>query len=571
MSGGSLGTFAPAAARTPLPDEFVAAEDVLRGALVAADGADGWDAGTRAGVLAWVAKQRNVLTVLEGRVLNAEREAGTWALKGDRDLAAFAGRISRQGRGAGSVAVGQAATLAAMPVVAGAVVDGPVTERHVQEIGRATASSPLLAAELVTAEGQARVVEMAGRLDGAEFGRRLKQMSAALDPASRQREHDRQRAGRYLHITHLPGGTLIKAQLDSVAGHKFGKAIDALVPRPGKDDERDRAQHQADALMAMVDRILADKRTTPDATAPVQVVVTFREDTWAALRTARGGSVSGTDGRENAAGAACGSEAAGGVSETTGVARDGDAVDAGRGGDDGPDGGAVGVGSTFGAAREPSPGSAADVVARLRGVAPVVDEDGRAWPASEIARALCDCTLTRAVVDAFGQVLDLGRGQRPFTRGQWLAVYASGQTTCAVAGCSMPLRYCELHHMRWWGRDGGRTDLANCAPVCSYHHHEIHRLDLRIARRPDGVYELHHPDGRVYGEAAPPGWVPPGDGPGGGECGDECGDDVSGDDVSGDDVSGDDVLSGGMLDGRPPGVPSGEVGLFEEQPELWSV
>jgi hypothetical protein len=112
---------------------------------------------------------------------------------------------------------------------------------------------------------------------------------------------------------------------------------------------------------------------------------------------------------------------------------------------------------------------------------------------------LCDCALTRAVVGAFGEPLDLGRGERLFQRQHWLALYGAGVRTCAFPGCGMPLRYTELHHLRWWYEHDGRTDIANCAPYCSYHHHEIHRLDIRVTRLSDGTLEHRRPDGRRYG------------------------------------------------------------------------
>jgi len=443
-----------------LPAEFVALALAARAAAAVAGQAEAWSAGVRSQVLRTLDAAAGAVTVSRARVVSAERDAGTWALAGDRNLAGFVGRVSRQGRGAGFAVVGQASTLEALPAVADAMVDGGVTPQHVTEITRATQASPKLAAELATAQGQARLVELAERLDGREFGIVLKQMSASLDPAARQRDHDAQRANRYLNLAHGADGTHVKGLLDTVSGHKLQKVLDALNPRPAKDDERTGAQRRADALMAMVHRTATDKTITPGAVAPVQVLVTLSEETWAALR------------------------AAGGETGTGGLGSGGDEFAAEPG-------------------RAPVVGSAADVVRRMRGVAPVADETGQAWPASEIARALCDCALTRAVLGATTRPLNLGHDERFFTKAQWLALYASGVRTCAVDGCTMPLRYSELHHIAWWKDHAGRTDLLNCAPECVFHHGEVHRLGLTIARRADGTYEHRYPDGRLYGGSPP--------------------------------------------------------------------
>jgi hypothetical protein len=461
MRSTSLAAVGTTVGSSCVPAEVAAWVLAGRAALAVGDRADEWDASVRRAVLSELDRVEAMAASLRAKVVTSERNAGTWSLRGDRDLAGFLGRESHQGRGAGFSVVGQAATLTAMPAVADALVDGPVTPKHVQEITRATAASPTLAASLATPAGQAQVVEMARRLDGAEFGRQLKAMSAALDPASRQREHDVQRANRFLAISHTSGGTLIKGALDSVAGYKFAKMIDAFTPRPAADDERSREQRQADALMVAVDRALADTKTTPGAHAPVEALITMTQETWAALR-AMTTQLEGANESEEA-------------------------------------------GVTSGA--RPGRGSAGDLAGRLTGVEPVVDETGRAWPASEIARALCDCQLTRAVVGASGEVLDLGRDERLFQRQHWRALFAMGIRTCAVPGCGMPLRYTELHHIAWWDRDDGPSSLTNCAPYCSFHHHEIHRLDIRITRHQGGTFEHRHPDGRPYG-GAPPGGSP---------------------------------------------------------------
>lgn len=453
-----------------LPAECAAADAALRAVLARASAADEWDAPTRQGVLTWLAQHRDLVAAVEGTVLTAEREAGTWALRGDRDLAGFVGRHTRAGRGAGLAAVAQAGTLAAMPQVAEALADGPVTAAHVTQITRATTASPALATELATPEGQEQVVALARRLDGSEFGKALAQLAASLDPAGRQRSHDEQRAERSFAWTHTPSGTLVKGRLDTVAGHKLAKAIDALCPRPGAGDGRSREQRQADALVAMAERIATDRATTPGAVAPVQAVLTLSQETWAALRAVpRGRQLGATDGARPAA-------------------ADDDDVRVGAT-DDGPAAGA--------------PGSASELARRLTGTTPVVDETGQSWPASEIARALCDCALTRAVVGTKDAELNLGRESRTFRRQHWLALYAAGVVGCSIAGCGMPLAYCELHHVAWWYEHGGPTDIANCLPYCSFHHHELHRHGIVIDRRPDGRVEHRYPDGRPYGAAAP--------------------------------------------------------------------
>lgn len=483
--GSSCDLAATADTRSPaaLPAELVAVDAATRAALTLATAAHEWDAASRAAVLTWVARHRDAVAALEARVLTAEREAGTWSLRGDRDLAGFLGRASHQGRGAGLTAVGQAGTLAAMPAVAEALIDGPVTTTHVAQLTRATAASPTLATELGTPQGQARVVEMAGRLDGAEFGKALSQLAASLDPASRQRAHDEQRAARSFAWTHTASGTLLKGRLDTVAGHTLAKAIDALCPRPVVEDDRSREQRQADALVAIARRVMTDRATTPGAVAPVQAIVAFTPETWTALRAARSGDEradrsAGDEGADRSAG------------------------------DEGADRSAGDLGVCAEERSALAPGSARDVMGRLRGAEPVVDETGQPWPASEIARALCDCLLTRAVVGGRDAELNLGRGERRFGRQHWLALYAAGTRSCSIGGCGMPLAYTELHHLRWWTRDGGPTDLANCAAYCSFHHHEIHRLGIVVTRLADGTLEHRHPDGRPYGGATtsqPPG------------------------------------------------------------------
>lgn len=144
---------------------------------------------------------------------------------------------------------------------------------------------------------------------------------------------------------------------------------------------------------------------------------------------------------------------------------------------------------------------------------PATFDDGVAMPPSEVARLLCDCELTRVVVDAEGQPMDLGRTTRLHTAGQRRAVTVR-DGGCFWPGCGTPTRWCEVHHLAWWDRDGGETSVDDGALACSFHHHELHRLDLTVTRYtvPAGScgpgesptrYMVETPGGRVLADGRP--------------------------------------------------------------------
>lgn len=83
--------------------------------------------------------------------------------------------------------------------------------------------------------------------------------------------------------------------------------------------------------------------------------------------------------------------------------------------------------------------------------------------------------------------LDLGRAARTFTREQKLAL-VERDGGCAWPGCDRPPAYSEAHHIAWWKRDDGMTDLDNGIMLCSHHHHRVHR---------DG-WHIHTRDGRTW-------------------------------------------------------------------------
>ncbi|MCL2849000.1 MAG: HNH endonuclease, partial [Micrococcales bacterium] len=169
------------------------------------------------------------------------------------------------------------------------------------------------------------------------------------------------------------------------------------------------------------------------------------------------------------------------------------------------------------ATTSPGAGSTAAVVAALDGHEPVRDIDGIVWPASELAALACDCEITRMVIDARSQVLDAGHEVRLF-HGHQRRVITTRDGGCAWPGCTMPVRYTELHHMDWWVRNG-TTSVERGIALCSWHHHRVHDLDLAIERLPrpgrglagqaTAAYRFLRRDGTVFCDEQP---HPPGPG-----------------------------------------------------------
>jgi hypothetical protein len=67
--------------------------------------------------------------------------------------------------------------------------------------------------------------------------------------------------------------------------------------------------------------------------------------------------------------------------------------------------------------------------------------------------------------------LDVGRAARGFTKAQRIALLER-DGGCACCGITAP--YVEAHHILWWLRDKGRTDLSNGVMLCPACHIRIH-------------------------------------------------------------------------------------------------
>ena len=109
---------------------------------------------------------------------------------------------------------------------------------------------------------------------------------------------------------------------------------------------------------------------------------------------------------------------------------------------------------------------------------------GTVLSAGDVRRLACDADIIPVVLGSAGEVLDVGRAARLFTRGQRRAL-THRDGGCTWPGCDAPASWARAHHVVHWA-DGGRSDLDNAALLCQRHHTHVH--DQRL------VATVHPPD-----------------------------------------------------------------------------
>ena len=135
------------------------------------------------------------------------------------------------------------------------------------------------------------------------------------------------------------------------------------------------------------------------------------------------------------------------------------------------------------------PASGATVVVRVSldqltsgGGSATIDGSDQPVSVSTCRRMAAGGGIIPVVLGSAGEILDWGRERRLFTRAQRLAL-VERDGGCAM--CGLPPQMTKAHHIRWWARDSGPTDLNNGVLLCESCHHRIHDngWDIRI----DGV------------------------------------------------------------------------------------
>ncbi len=128
-----------------------------------------------------------------------------------------------------------------------------------------------------------------------------------------------------------------------------------------------------------------------------------------------------------------------------------------------------------------------------------IDEVPNPVSTATARRLAADANLIPMVLGRDSEVLDLGRSKRLFSPAQRHAL-AERDGGCAWTGCPHPPAYAQAHHIRWWDRDVGPTDLKNGILLCSHHHHRVHDDGWDITVRDNAPWftpPAHHDPSRT--------------------------------------------------------------------------
>ncbi len=121
-----------------------------------------------------------------------------------------------------------------------------------------------------------------------------------------------------------------------------------------------------------------------------------------------------------------------------------------------------------------------------------------------VRRLLCDCTFVISVDDDNGHTMFEGRQRRGPTGAQRREIWRRDRC-CRFPGCRNAI-FTHAHHLEWWIR-GGRTDLANLALLCKFHHDLVHSKGWTVSGDANAEIVFVGPSGRALTSRPSPRWT----------------------------------------------------------------
>jgi hypothetical protein len=109
-----------------------------------------------------------------------------------------------------------------------------------------------------------------------------------------------------------------------------------------------------------------------------------------------------------------------------------------------------------------------------------------------------DAGVVPVVMGGGSLPLDVGRLRRYFTPVQRIAL---AERDGGCSWCHAPPSFCEAHHIDWWAKQKGRSDIRNGVLLCVGCHHRIHRDGWGISIQDNQVWFQPSP---IDGRSRPP-------------------------------------------------------------------
>jgi hypothetical protein len=120
----------------------------------------------------------------------------------------------------------------------------------------------------------------------------------------------------------------------------------------------------------------------------------------------------------------------------------------------------------------------------LSGVGVTTTSTNDRMTAGQARRLACQAGIIPVVLGGTSEILDLGRTRRLVSDAIRKALNLR-DGGCTATNCTMPVEFCEAHHVVPWSR-GGKTSLDDTKLLCSFHHHRAHDPAWLVHHQPNG-------------------------------------------------------------------------------------
>ena len=122
-----------------------------------------------------------------------------------------------------------------------------------------------------------------------------------------------------------------------------------------------------------------------------------------------------------------------------------------------------------------------------------------------VRQIACDATIAVAVDDDVGHTMYEGRARRWPSDAQRREIMRRDRH-CRFPGCTN-VTFTNVHHIRRWKPERGRTDLDNLALLCVHHHGVVHRGSWTMSGDANAELTFVGPTGRTMKSRPSPMWT----------------------------------------------------------------